>query len=118
MTGTGAPDGAGTTETAVVRMWTELGLHPASADDDFFAVGGQSLTLVRFLARVQEAFGVGLPVDRLFEADLTAVAAARLITEAQLDAADDGDLAALLAEVEGLSEDELAALLAEASDRQ
>lgn len=106
-----APDD---TEVAVIRMWTELGLHPATVDDDFFAVGGQSLTLVRFLARVQESFGVELPVDRLFDADLTAAAAARLISQAQLDAADDGELATILAEVEGLSEDELAALLAQA----
>ncbi|WP_213452011.1 phosphopantetheine-binding protein [Rhizomonospora bruguierae] len=108
------PDGADATAAAVLRMWTELGLRPGSAADDFFAAGGQSLTLVRFLAQVQEAYGVELPVDRLFDEDLTAAVAARLITEAQLDAADEGDLAAILAEVEGLSETELAALLAEA----
>lgn len=108
------PAGADPTEAAVARIWTELGLRPAALDDDFFALGGQSLTLVRFLARVQESFGVELPVDRLFDADLTVAAAARHITQAQLDAAADGDLAELLAEVEGLSEDELAALLAEA----
>lgn len=50
---------------------------------------------------------------RLFDTDLTAAAAARLIDQTQLDAADDDDLAALVAQVEGLSEDELAALLAE-----
>ncbi|MBO3748355.1 hypothetical protein J5X84_19955 [Streptosporangiaceae bacterium NEAU-GS5] len=102
------------TEIAVLRMWTELGLHADSADDDFFEAGGQSLTLVRFLARVQEAYGVELPVDRLFDADLTVAAAARLITEAQLAMTDDDELAAVLATVEGLSDDELAALLAEA----
>lgn len=114
MTEPETPPGADPTEATVLRIWNEIGLRPGSAEDDFFAAGGQSLTLVRFLARVQETFGVELPVDRLFDTDLTAAVAARLITQAQLDAAADADLAAVLAEVEGMSEDELAALLAEA----
>src|SRR5690242_15038494 len=93
------------TETAVLRIWTELGLHPTSVDDDFFALGGQSLTLVRFLARVQRDFGVELPVDELFDSDVTAAAAARLITRVQLDAADDADLTEALAQLEGLSDE-------------
>jgi acyl carrier protein len=113
MTAPGGPGAAGPAEAAVLGMWTELGLHPDSADDDFFDLGGHSLTLVRFLARVQDAYGVELPVDRLFDADLTAAAAARLIAEAQLNTADDEELAAVLDAVEGLSDDELAALLAE-----
>lgn len=114
MTEPAPPPGADPIEAEVMRIWAEIGLRPASLDDDFFAIGGQSLTLVRFLARVQETFGVELPVDRLFDTDLTVAVAARLITQVQLDGAADDDLAAVLAEVEGLSEDELAALLAEA----
>ncbi|GAA0240784.1 phosphopantetheine-binding protein [Cryptosporangium japonicum] len=101
------------TESTVARIWTDLGLRPTSADDDFFALGGQSLTLVRFLARVREELGLELPVDALFETDLTVRAAANVVTTARLDAADADDLARALAELDGMSEAELAALLAE-----
>ncbi|WP_433083543.1 phosphopantetheine-binding protein [Dactylosporangium sp. CA-052675] len=77
-------------ETAVARIWTELGLRPTSAEDDFFDLGGESLVLVGFLARVQHEMGLELPVDELFEEDLTVAAAARAITRAAL--ADLGEL--------------------------
>jgi len=98
-------------ETMVTRIWTELGLHPTSLDDDFFDLGGQSLTLVRFLVMVQERYDVELPVDRLFEADLTVAAAAAAIRQGQLAALDDDDLAEALAELDGLSDQEVAELI-------
>jgi acyl carrier protein len=113
-TAAGVPDGADATEAAVARIWTDLGLRPTSVDDDFFALGGQSLTLVRFLARVQEEFGLELPVDALFETDLTVAAMARLVTTTRLASVDADDLARALAELDGMSEEDLAALLAEA----
>ena len=91
-------------EAEVIRIWTELGLRPLGPADDFFDLGGQSLTLVRFLARVQDSYGVELPVDTLFETDLTVASAAEAVRQARL--------AAALAELDGLSDDEVAALLA------
>ena len=111
---TAVPEGADVTEAAVARIWAELGLRPTSVDDDFFALGGQSLTLVAFLARVEETMGLTLPVDALFETDLTVAAAARVVTQAQLDSLDPDQLAEVLAELDGLSEAELAELLAQA----
>ena len=96
----------------VIDLWTEIGLRPASPDDDFFVLGGQSLTLVRFLALVHERYGVELPIDALFASDLTARVAADAIVNAQLDAADDSELAAALAELDGLDDDQITALLA------
>lgn len=89
-----------TTEQAVRRIWTALGLHPASAEDDFFELGGQSLALVGFMARVQQELGVELPVDTLFDEDLTVAAAARAIDQALLAAADPDELAAAMASLE------------------
>jgi len=91
-------------EAAVARMWTELGLRPTTAEDDFFDLGGESLVLVGFLARVQDELGVELPVDELFEEDLTVAAAARVIARAQVSWA--------LAELDGMSDADVAALLA------
>ncbi|GAA3388819.1 phosphopantetheine-binding protein [Cryptosporangium minutisporangium] len=109
----GVPEGADATEAAVARIWIGLGLAPTSVQDDFFALGGQSLTLVRFLATVQEELGLELPIDALFETDLTIAAVARVVTAARLEAADADELALALAELDRMSEDELAALLAE-----
>jgi acyl carrier protein len=106
-----APDA---TAAIVLRIWTELGLPARSLDDDFFELGGQSLTLVAFLARVQDTLGVEVPVDALFETDLTVAAAARAITQVQLDGFDPVELAEVLAELDGMSEAEIAALLAQA----
>ncbi|GAA1737673.1 acyl carrier protein [Luedemannella helvata] len=71
-------------EAAVTRIWTEIGLRPTGPDDDFFDLGGQSLNLVQFLARVHDRYGVELPVDLLFEADLTVASAAGHLREAVL----------------------------------
>jgi acyl carrier protein len=89
-----------TTEQTVVRIWTGLGLRPTSPEDDFFELGGQSLALVGFMARVQQELGVELPVDTLFDEDLTVAAAARAIDDALLAAADPDDLAAALASLD------------------
>jgi len=105
--------GADATEALVARIWTELGLAPTSVRDEFFALGGQSLTLVRFLARVQDELGLELPVDALFETDLTVAAVAQAVTTAQLEAVDADELALALAELDGMSEADVAALLAE-----
>lgn len=102
------------TETAVAAMWTELlGVTPASPADDFFVLGGQSLAMVQFLARVQENYGVELPIDLLFGGDFTVAEAAAAIDRGRLSTAGDDEIAALLAELEGMSDEDVLALLAE-----
>ncbi|MFB4280084.1 MULTISPECIES: phosphopantetheine-binding protein [unclassified Nonomuraea] len=97
-------------------IWTELlTTPPRSLTDDFFALGAQSLTVVRFLARVQEQYGVELPVDELFSAEFTVSAAARLIDDALLGGLADDQLAELLDELDGMSEEDVRALLDETS---
>lgn len=70
-------------EAEVLRMWADAGLRPASAQDDFFDLGGQSIILVRFLANVFDRYGVEAPIDALVEQDLTAAHAAEVIRHAQ-----------------------------------
>jgi acyl carrier protein len=50
----------------VAEIWREvLGAEP-SLDDNFFDLGGHSLLLLRVHRRVQEAFGVELPLTEMF----------------------------------------------------
>jgi acyl carrier protein len=104
------------TEEVVMGIWTDLlSTPPRSLTDDFFALGAQSLTVVQFLARVQERYGVELPVDELFATEFTVAEAARLIDEALLGDITDDQLAELLGELEGMSEEDVRALLDESS---
>ncbi|MEU2508503.1 SDR family oxidoreductase [Streptomyces sp. NPDC007863] len=52
-----------------VRLFAEtLGLSEIKPDDDFFSVGGDSLTAVQFVSRLQDRFGVRMGVADLFDA--------------------------------------------------
>jgi thioesterase domain-containing protein len=60
-----APEGP--VETALSAVWAEvLGHAPQSCDDDFFALGGQSLTAIRLCSEIERRFGVVLPLARVF----------------------------------------------------
>ncbi len=55
-------------ETALARIWSEvLGVERVGARDDFFALGGHSLTATSVLARVRDSLGADLPLSVVFE---------------------------------------------------
>ncbi|TDV43181.1 non-ribosomal peptide synthetase [Actinophytocola oryzae] len=55
------------TERRLVDLWREtLGVDEVSVDDDFFAVGGNSMRFVQIAARIREAFDVSLELRTLF----------------------------------------------------
>ncbi len=67
------------TEELLERIWAEVfGLERVGVDQDLFELGGDSLRATQLLARVQESFGVDLPIDALFAAPTIAGLAAVL----------------------------------------
>jgi amino acid adenylation domain-containing protein len=63
--------GASPTEAAIAAIWRELlEVDEVGVSDDFFKLGGHSMSAVRMLARVQEALGVQIAV-RVLLADPT-----------------------------------------------
>jgi len=66
-------------ERALADLWAEaLHLERLGVEDDFFALGGHSLLATGLLARVQEVFGLELPLHQFFEMPTVARMAAEI----------------------------------------
>ncbi|MET7638019.1 amino acid adenylation domain-containing protein [Streptomyces sp. NPDC005438] len=88
------------TQLAVAEIWTDLlGTDGFGVHDSFFAVGGNSLKITQFGARVRDRFGVELELRDLF-VNSTLGELAKLIEERELASADDAELLALLEQAE------------------
>jgi acyl carrier protein len=68
------------TETEVIRaLWVDLlGTSELPLDVNFFELGGHSLAILQLAARLQEAFGLIVPIADLFD-NLTINAQVRLV---------------------------------------
>lgn len=70
-------------ERDLATIWKEmLGVQQVSIDDDFFALGGQSLIAMRLFNRIRKGHGVELSLSVLFQAP-TIAATAALLREAK-----------------------------------
>ena len=98
-------------EELLCGLWQEvLGLERVGIEDNFFKLGGHSLLATQLVMRAQKAFGGELSLRLLFEAPTVAAFGAALMRN-RLDSVDADDLASMLDQLEGLSDDNIEALL-------
>jgi len=101
-------------EADIARVWADvLGAPRVSVNDDFFALGGTSLLAMRVIARLADVVPGRLTIGMIFDARTVAALAERIVMSlALIEAkADDAELAAMLAELEALSDTEAASRL-------
>ena len=80
--------------------------------DDFFDLGGHSLLAVQLMSRVRREFDVELSLELVYSGVFTVAALAEAIELKEFERSDAAEYAALLHELEGLSEEEVRELLA------
>jgi acyl carrier protein len=93
-------------ERLLANIWTEvLSIDQVGINDNFFDLGGHSLSATRVIAQVITQFRLELPLQLLFQSPTVAEMAV-IISENQAKRASDAELAQMLREVEAISEDE------------
>jgi amino acid adenylation domain-containing protein len=77
-------------EEILAEIWAELlGVDRVGVHDDFFALGGHSLLLVRLLAQVRDTFGVQLGARSVFDAPTLGGLASLVVDEMVRQAGDE-----------------------------
>jgi amino acid adenylation domain-containing protein len=92
-------------EEHLIELWREvLGVEKIGIHDSFFALGGHSLLVTKVLARVRSAFGVDVPLRRVYEAP-TVAQLAQIVASALIDSEERSEMELLLAELEQLPDE-------------
>ncbi len=74
-------------ESALAQLWIDLlGVPSVGRDDDFFELGGNSISAVRLVGKIEQAMGVEVSLGTVFDAPTVRQLAERL--QAGTDAAD------------------------------
>ena len=113
-----APGSSGAPRTDLEKhlgqMWAQLlGLPGVGIHDNFFDLGGHSLLAVQLLSLIRQTFGVELSLKVVYSSDFTVAELAKAIELREIEGAGSEEYAAVLKELEGLTEDEVRRLLAE-----
>lgn len=98
-------------EEGLLDIWRQvLQLDRFGVQDNFFDLGGHSLLATQVISRVRSTFRVQLPLRSLFDAPTVAGLADQIAQMPQTS--EDEEVAKLLRELEGLSDEEAERLLA------
>ena len=103
-------------ERRLCRIWAGmLNVQPVGIYDNFFDLGGHSLLAVQLLSNLKEELGIELSLEVVYGADFTVAELAKAIELREIEMAGADRYAAMLAEVESLSDEEVRELLAKES---
>ncbi len=95
------------------QIWAEmLGIALPGIHDDFFDLGGHSLLAVQLMARVRKEFDVDLSLELVYSGVFTVSTLAEAVELKEFEQTGAEEYAALLREMEGLSDQEVRELLA------
>ncbi len=99
-------------EEKIAEIWSDvLDVKPIGVDDNFFDLGGHSLSATRVVTRIREAFDITLPLRLLFDSPTIAAVAEHVKnTREQCEV---GRIAAMVEQLSHLSDEETKALLRE-----
>ncbi|HEV2828702.1 MAG TPA: amino acid adenylation domain-containing protein [Pyrinomonadaceae bacterium] len=93
-------------EERLADIWSEvLQVEKVSVHENFFELGGHSLLAAQVIARARNVFSAALTLHRIFETP-TIAGLAEAIYEIETSETEDDELAAMLAELNQLSEEE------------
>jgi acyl carrier protein len=99
-------------EEKLAAIWTEVLKNECiDVNASFFELGGHSLLATQIISRIRDAFRVQLPLVSFLEKPTIAAVAAKLRDCPPIQSEEE-ELAQLLAELEGLSDEEAERLLA------
>jgi len=99
-------------EHKLAAIWAEvLGVEQIGVEDDFFELGGHSLLATQVIARVRNGLGVQLPLHTLFTSPTIGGLAVAVRETQQAASADEQELAAMLEELESMSDEDAERLL-------
>ena len=102
------------TEIAIAEVWSDvLDRESVGADDNFFYLGGDSLSAGRVRLRIEQMFGITLAIDQLFRHPTVASLAEAVNQACEVESVDD-----LIAEIDALSEKEASSLADLETDHQ
>ncbi|MDE3105740.1 MAG: amino acid adenylation domain-containing protein [Acidobacteriota bacterium] len=100
------------TEETLVTIWQEvLKLQRISVEDNFFELGGHSLLATQIISRIRNRFSVQMPLHSFLESPTIRDLAVK-VGECPTIESEEEELARLLAELEGMTEEEAERLLA------
>jgi amino acid adenylation domain-containing protein/FkbH-like protein len=98
-------------EEILAEIWAAvLGISRVGVNDNFFSLGGHSLLGTVMISRVRDALRVELPLLSLFDSP-TVARLSEIIERSLIEQADADEMAEMMKELEGTSEEEIAALL-------
>ena len=105
-------------EGQLAEIWQELfGIEPIGVEDNFFRLGGDSLTAIQLATRLRASLGVDLQVNELFDEPTIAALALRIAGLQEAGRSEAAQVESALALIENLSDGDVRRMLAELEGR-